>query len=391
MGFAEATESIVSRITRRTVAFPGRCHTFCAMFKALDLWLPAYLRQSKWRQPDGVTHVMLCVCDHFEPFHDADKKEAMARTALWKREWPKLISEFRDADGIRPRHTFFYPIEQYDSDILNELAEICRLSEGETEIHLHHKDDTADGLRAKLEKGKADFAKHGFLCRDEAGNIRYAFVHGNWALDNSHPERKNCGVDNELDILCETGCYADFTMPSAPHPTQTRIINSVYYATEDGHAKSHDRGEHCRVPSVEGREPHSGSRLLLVQGPLGLNWECRKLGVLPRIENSDLTGVNPPRADRMRLWTRLGIHVQGRSDWLFIKLHTHGAIPQNSGMFLGEPMKAFHRHLMENYRDTTRFQLHYVTARELVNILHAAEDGKSGNPGAFRDYRYRLK
>ena len=34
-------------------------------------------------------------------------------------------------------------------------------------------------------------------------------------------------------------------------------------------------------------------------------------------------------------------------------------------------------------------RLHYVTAREMVNILHAAEDGHSGDPGKFRDYRYR--
>jgi hypothetical protein len=34
-------------------------------------------------------------------------------------------------------------------------------------------------------------------------------------------------------------------------------------------------------------------------------------------------------------------------------------------------------------------RLHYVTAREMVNIIHAAEDGRDGNPGAYRDYRYK--
>jgi hypothetical protein len=54
-------------------------------------------------------------------------------------------------------------------------------------------------------------------------------------------------------------------------------------------------------------------------------------------------------------------------------------------MLLGEPMRRFHELLV--HQD---FQLHYVTAREMVNIIHAAEDGKTGSPGAWRDYRYRL-
>jgi hypothetical protein len=34
------------------------------------------------------------------------------------------------------------------------------------------------------------------------------------------------------------------------------------------------------------------------------------------------------------------------------------------------------------------FRLHYVSAREMVNILHAAEDGHTGDAGAWRDYLY---
>ncbi len=273
------------------------------------------------------------------------------------------------------------------------MADLCRLSGGETEIHLHHRDDTAETLRAKLERGKEDFLRHNLLNRDERGAVRYGFIHGNWALDNSHPEGRACGVSNELGILKATGCYADFTLPSAPCRTQTRTINSLYYAQDTPEPKSHDTGVPSRLRSQSNGQPlpHADAvdSLLLVQGPLGLNWERRKFGFLPRIENADLTGANPPTPDRMRLWLRLNIHVQGRPDWLFIKLHTHGAIPRNSGMFLGEPMRQFHRHLMDNYKDTSRFHLHYVTAREMVNILHAAEDGRDGDPGQYRNYRFR--
>lgn len=374
--------------------------------RTLPLWLPSYLRQPPARLPDGVKDVMLCVADHFEPLHRADKAEARRRMAAWKTEFPKNIAPFRDADGIHPRHTCFYPIEQYDPDLLDDCAELCRASGAEVEVHLHHDRDTEETLRAKLAKGIADFNRHGFLSRDAAGRTRWGFVHGDWALDNSHPDGAQCGVSNELSLLRELGCYADFTLPSCPDVTQTRTINRLYYAQDTPGPKSHDTGVQARVlragglqpPSVAATTPDGGSKpptpvfgdLLIVQGPLALNWERRKLGLLPRLENSDLTAVNPPRSDRMRLWLKQHIHVLGRPEWIFVKLHSHGGPPPNSGVFLGEPYRAFHQHLAETYTEQNGWRLHYVTARELVNILHAAEDGHSGNAGQFRDYRYRL-
>ena len=351
------------------------------MFKALDLWLPAYLNRSRTDAGfRGTRHVLLCVCDHFEPFHDTDKAGALARLAVWRREFPKLAGEFRDAGGEPPRQTFFYPIEQYDADVIGELAGLCRDTRCEVEIHLHHDNDTAENLRRVLEIGKENLARHGLLSRDVDGVLRYGFIHGNWALDNSHPQGRHCGVRNELAVLRDTGCYADFTMPSAPSRTQTRTINSLYYATGTPAPKSHDRG----IPARVGAKPPGD--LLLVQGPLGLNWRRRKFGVLPRIENADLTGANPPTPDRLRLWVRANIHVAGRPDWLFVKLHTHGGIERNSTMLLGDAMRRFHRQLAATGGD---LRFHYVTAREMVNILHAAEDGHAGDPSGFRDYRYR--
>ena len=193
-----------------------------------------------------------------------------------------------------------------------------------------------------------------------------------------------------MQLLRETGCYADFTLPSAPDLAQTRTINSLYYAAGTPQPKSHDTGVPARVLDRPGTNVPVSGDLLLVQGPLGLNWERRKHGIFPRIENADLTGTNPPRLDRVRLWLRLGIHVLGRPEWLFVKLHTHGAIERNAGMFLGDAYRRFHEGLLANYNDSREFRVHYVTARELVNILHAAEDGHSGNPGEFRNYRYQL-
>src|ERR1043165_1828336 len=188
------------------------------MIKAINLWLPAYLRQKPRPTVTGVTDIMLAVCDHFEPRHDADKKTALDRIHRWQQEFPPLIANFHDADGIRPRHTFFYPVEQYDPHIITELANLCVLCGGEVEMHLHHENDTSGRVREKLERGKRQLVQHGLLGRDKYGHAHYGFIHGNWTLDNSHPQGLYCGVDDEIGVLAETGCYADFPIPSRPQP-----------------------------------------------------------------------------------------------------------------------------------------------------------------------------
>lgn len=355
------------------------------MLKGLDRWLLPWLFRRRTKVP-AQRHVIIAICDHFEPFHDAGKAAALDRVALWHRDFTKLASEFRDSGGTSPRHTFFYPIEQWDDDVCRALAVLCRDSGSETEIHLHHKNDTAENLRRTLIEGKNRLADLGLLSRDARGDIRYGFIHGNWALDHSHPDGRACGVPDELSVLRQTGCYADFTLPSAPSPCQVRTINSIYYAREDGKPRSHERGEPLRAGHPR---PENEDELLLVQGPLGLNWGWRKWGVLPRIENADITGANPPTPVRLKLWQRCHIHVAGRRDWIFVKLHTHGAVEWNSAMLLGEPMRAFHRHLADQARREPGFRYHYVTSREMVNILHAAEAGEKGEPHHHRDFRYR--
>ena len=58
-------------------------------------------------------------------------------------------------------------------------------------------------------------------------------------------------------------------------------------------------------------------------------------------------------------------------------------------MLLGEPMRAFYRALSSLAEKDNTLRFHYVTARELVNILHAAESGHRGDTHPFRNYRYR--
>ena len=353
------------------------------MLKNTHLWVPAYVvRCFTRRTPTRPTHVLFAITDHFEPdVGGADVVEQLARVERWVRDYPALARRHQDADGCRPRYTFFYPAEAYQPDVLERLAVLCRQGFGEVEVQLHHDGDTAQTLAGKLEQAKRDFARHGLLARERTtGRVRFEFVHGNWALDNSRRDGRWCGVNNELDVLRQAGCYADFTLPSAPSETQTRKINSLYYAKDDPHRpKSHDTG---RNVAVGGR---TDGALLIVQGPLALNWRRRKCGVVPRIENGELSRWNPPTPQRVDLWVRQGIGVRGKSDWIFVKAHTHGANPDNHDVLLGEPMEAMFEYLESAYNDGERFVLHYVTAREMVNLIHAACQGTDGPPGRFRD------
>ena len=359
------------------------------MIRALDRWLPSYLLRSR-RRPHGTTdqplHVFIAVCDHFEPFHDTDKAGALKALADWQALWPDLVRSHADSSGRGPRHTFFYPVEQYDEDIISRLASLCQQTGSEVEIHLHHADDTAESLAAQLRKGAQDLASHGLLSRVPDGLPRYGFIHGNWALDNSHPQGRHCGVDDELAVLKATGCYADFTLPSAPDPAQVRIINSIYYAREDGKPCSHGKGTPAQTGLTE-KLADSPEHLLLIQGPLGLNWRRRKFGLIPRIENADLTGANPPTLERFQLWTELCPFVRNGPPWVFVKLHTHGGIPRNYRTLLGQPAHRFHQDLARHAAANPNLRYHYVTAREMTNLIHASEAGFNSNPAAALDFR----
>ena len=320
-------------------------------------------------------HVFIAVCDHFEPHNGAPPRHvADARMQRWCSQYPERFSSFEDSDGRAPQHSFFYPQDEYFvPEYLDQLHDLCEAGFGDVEIHLHHDGDSSDGLREKLEAFRETlFHRHGLLRRNPStGEIIYGFIHGNWALCNSRPDGRWCGVNDEVSILRETGCYADFTLPSAPEATQTRIINSIYYAgSNNREPKLHDSGTRATLgvaPPVK--------HLLMVQGPLTLDWQNRTRGIMPRIENGDLLWRRPPTWQRMTQWLRCGVHVAGRPDWCFIKLHTHGCKDGNIDTLLGEQTQRFHKALAAQSAERPNFHYHYVTALEMAQLIHQAESG----------------
>jgi hypothetical protein len=355
--------------------------------KNMHIWLASYIKSKLKGRPKvyGPTHIMFCFVDHYEPQWGKPENIEIERHRLdrWLNEYPAAFGGIRDADGCLPKHTYFYPEEEYRKEHLDKIQDLCEQGFGELEIHLHHEDDTSDNLRATLTRfAKILNEEHGGLAvNPETGLLSYGFIHGNWALDNSHPEGKYCGVNDELIVLKETGCYADFTLPSAPSETQTSTVNSIYYATDDPNKpKSHDKGVKVKV----GRDP-SGD-LMIIQGPLCLNWKNRKWGFMPRIEAGDIRKSTPPSEHRVDMWIDQHIHVEGRPEWVFVKIHTHGTQDMDIDTLLGEPTVKMYEYLASKYNDGKNHSMHFVSSREMYNIVKAAEAGEEGDPNFYRDF-----
>jgi hypothetical protein len=349
--------------------------------KELHLWLPAWLADKRRRSALSVPveHVFFALCDHYEPLHGAvPHAQGLARVRAWETRYPKLASRFRDASGRPPRHSFFFPGEQYHADFLSPLRDLVSAGLGEVEVHLHHDGDTRASLRTSLLKTLEDLSKHDVISERE-GRPAWAFIHGNWALANGRRDGRWCGVDDELELLFELGCYVDMTFPSAPSQCQPSIVNRIYYPSGDvTKRRCYEAGESVRVGDAR------QDRVLIFQGPLALSRKAASR-FRPRIEAGAIDSGDPATASRFQTWVDQRVSVAGKPEWVFVKVHTHGAPEGNAEAVLGDPGLRFHETLLEAAHHG-RYQVHYVTARELYNLARAAMDGRVGAPEQYYDY-----
>lgn len=351
--------------------------------RAGDLLRPAF---------NGQKHLIFTIADHFEPSWQASggllgRDAQLRRLDDYYQLARKTGEAVRDADGTKFRHTNFYPAEQYDHEILETMAAMQAEGLGEVEIHLHHgidRPDTAENtFRVLTEFRDALAEEHLCLSRlDGHGAPKYAFVHGNLALANS-AAGKYCGVDEEMQILAETGCYADLTMPSAPDITQVPMLNQIYQCGGPLTEKiPHRHGRSVAVGSPDPQLP------LIFTGPLVFNWTRRISGVpVPRLDDGALADNQPLDQARLRRWLSADITVKGRPEWVFIKLYCHGFFTHDQSACIGEKARRFFSEIIEHGERSGDYQVYFASAREAFNMITAAIDGQPGTPGEFRDYR----
>ena len=241
---------------------------------------------------------------------------ARAGASAGPRATRAMAAGFRDADGRPPRHSFFFPGEEYAPEYLAGLAELAQARAGRGGAapapRQRHRRRRCGG------RSPATWACSPSTATSAArtARLRYAFIHGNWCLANARSDGRWCGVDAELPLLFETGCYADFTFPAAPDESQPGVVNRIYWPDGDLHRRrAYEQGP-ARAGGRDLPRPHADDR-----GP-AVAARARPPRRFLRIENADITGANPatpraraqlgrpehPRAGPPRVGLRQGAH-----------------------------------------------------------------------------------
>ncbi len=345
------------------------------------IWLPDYITNSPtFEEQDGITDIIFLVIDHWEP--GGNEYPLLA----WTENYRKLADKHIDSDGIKLQHTWYYPIEQFRGDEVDSIVQLSREGYGDVELHWHHAGDDSESFTRKLRAGLDSLRAHGALRTDDSLGY-FSFVHGNWALDNSRAGQGSgmCGVDNEITILQEHGCYADFTFPAMTQTAQPSLVNKIYYCVDDPDApKSHDTG----ILSSVGYEPRD-DEFMIFEGPYMIDWSDWRFKTHPTFEDGNLYWEIPTTIERFETWLSANIHVKGRSNWQFVRPFTHGADLRHEDAFdniLGKNIDKMLTEVENRYNDGKKYRLHYMTAREAYNVVKAAEAGHNGNPNDYRNF-----
>ena len=339
-------------------------------------WFPVYLQQKFLTEDktDKIEHLMFIVVDHYEPGFDKD--EAVKANEAWLYEYHKAVKGKVDSYGNRFVYNWFYPFDQRNDRVLQWLQQEVEQGAGELEFHWHKPCLTEQEYHLQLKEAVGWFNQFGaFKASSEANDIkqdpqaRFAFIAGNWDLDNGRGT--GCGIDNEISQLVKAGGYMDMTYSTLGSPAQPRnIINQLYYVQDTNEARSYEQGTRVKVG-----KPAVNSPFLMFQGPLSFHWDLT-------FEYGALESYAVPSLKRIERWLESHIHVEGKPQWSFVKLYSHGIqSPSIVKNHLG-PM------LDQLKTETQRrgIKLHYVSAREAYNIVRAAEAGLTGDPEQYRDY-----
>jgi hypothetical protein len=338
------------------------------------IFLPNYLHSAFSAPPaafQGPTHVFFVFVDHFEPDYNIEQ------TKHWADRYVELAARHHDSKGRPPQHSWFYPGDRMDDGVLAILRRLTLGGFGEVELHYHHSLDTAETFRPKLDHAIEMFQQFGFL-KTIDGRTAFAFIHGNSGLDNADGE--SCGVNTELRLLHDVGCFADFTFPAVYHDAQPPIVNRIYAAEDDDRPKSY------RTELPLSALTRGAADLMIFEGPLVLSFTSNLRRLFIEVDDGNVHAAVPLEPRRVDHWVRADIHVPQRPDWIFVKVFAHGiSSREDEDEVLGPHADQMFTYLEHRYNDGRTYVLHYVTAREAYNLAMAGSAGETGEPEEYMD------
>ncbi len=260
-------------------------------------------------------------------------------------------------------------------DLLDGIAEMVRLGVGDVEVHLHHDRETRNAFIQKVNEFCRRLTDDHGLLRKQDGRTAFGFIHGNWALDNSRPDGAFCGLNGEIALLRDLGCYADFTMPSTPSATQGKVINKIYWCTNnpDNRPRSFDHGVEAAVGGGKQGD------LLMITGPLGIRFGSR---LTPRVETGEVAAYDPPTRARVRQWFDLSPTI---GEDIFIKLYTHGGPERNLEPLLGGDLANMYRWIADEAAHRG-IEIHWASAWQMYQAAISLIRGKKPPATAEGDF-----
>jgi hypothetical protein len=329
------------------------------MFADLELWQAAWQRRKTSSDHLlGLRHVMLCLCTDGPELQDL----------------PSLEPRAPENGSAAPKHTIFLsPDALPPAGEDASLVAYCRATGSEIELQaVTASGGSAEALKSFTE-ARNQLHERSLLSHDGAGAACFAVHRSSARTQSSAPHPQG---------LREAGCYAEFAAPALRSREETLPLPRIYYRSGDALPRSR------RVRSDRDARGPSDEELLTIEQPLSLDWTRRRMGLLPALERGWISEDEPLSPQRLRLWIDCKISLEGRPNWLFLALPLQPSAGHRAAPRKGNRLREFQEMIAAAAETDRTVRFHYVTARELVNIIHAAEAGHSGDPSQFRDFRY---
>ncbi|MDG5815214.1 hypothetical protein QA601_08995 [Chitinispirillales bacterium ANBcel5] len=341
-------------------------HFFTRKSKTGKVYFPYIKRKTENGNQKFPLHLYVAICNHYSPFWNGVSQEiAEHRVITWCREYRNFANKHRDSNGKRPVHTIFYDEQQYNAKFLDSFSKLCWEGLADVELLLESGGNSGEQFSRRIEDFRdVLFHHHGLLRKDRFGEIRFGAIHKSTSANKSAITVQD---NTELfSILKSSGCLALFNSPYTHKSSQKEEHNGIYFIPQNGYDDLNSK----RTLVFAGLDKWIDNELLYIQGPMALNWRNRVCGLIPRVEDGELGNWAKVTPQRVQLWVKCPVKLQGISNHIFIKLHTFGAVDSNVRYIFGE--NGYHSlcsELEQKYNDGERYKLHYVSAYQMYSKI----------------------